>query len=116
MDMMVSLGLDHVADTMAGNKNLRVISDRQKRRLTVGEMILDGNCRFVCLENITDGLSSTNSIKLIRDLVNNYHTGGYLACISVLQPSDKIIHLFNKLLILTDNGKCSYFGPVDRPL
>lgn len=53
---------------MVGDENLRGISGGQKRRVTVGEMLLDHNCRFVCLENITDGLSSTDSIKLIHDL------------------------------------------------
>lgn len=68
--LMVSLGLDHVADTVVGDENLRGISGGQKRRVTVGEMILDETCKFVCLENITDGLSSTDSIKLIQDLAN----------------------------------------------
>jgi len=84
LDMMESLGLDHVVDTVVGDKNLRGISSGKKRRVTVGKMILDGNCRFVCLENIMDGLSSTNSIKIIWDLAITCHTGGYLACISVL--------------------------------
>lgn len=66
--MMEHLGLDHVADTVVGDENLRGISGGQKRRVTVGEMILDGNCKFVCLENITDGLSSNDSVKLIQDL------------------------------------------------
>ena len=69
-ELLVSLGLDHVADTVVGDENLRGISGGQKRRVTVGEMILDKNCKYVCLENITDGLSSTDSVKLIQDLAN----------------------------------------------
>ena len=68
--LMVGLGLDHVADTVVGDENLRGISGGQKRRVTVGEMMLDKDCKFVCFENITDGLSSNDSVKLIRDLAN----------------------------------------------
>lgn len=42
--------------------------------------------------------------------------GGHSACISLLQPSDDMVELFDKLLVLTSNGECAYFGPVDRPL
>jgi ABC-type multidrug transport system ATPase subunit len=69
LNLMTTLGLDHVADTVVGDENLRGISGGQKRRVTVGEM-LDPNCRFICMENITDGLSSTDSVKLITDLAN----------------------------------------------
>ncbi len=68
--LMVGLGLDHVADTVVGDENLRGISGGQKRRVTVGEMLLDKTCKFICMENITDGLSSIDSVKLIRDLAN----------------------------------------------
>ena len=114
--LMVNLGLDHVADTVVGDENLRGISGGQKRRVTVGEMMLDKSCKFVCFENITDGLSSTDSVKLIQDLANTCHKGGYAAFISLLQPSDAMVELFDKLLVLTSDGGMSYFGPVDRPL
>ena len=69
LNLMTTLGLDHVADTVVGDENLRGISGGQKHRVTVGEM-LDPNCRFICMENITDQLSSTDLVKLITDLAN----------------------------------------------
>lgn len=115
--LMVSLGLDHVADTVVGDENLRGISGGQKRRVTVGEMLLDQSvAKYVCLENITDGLSSTDSVKLIQDLSTACHTGGYSAFISLLQPSDEMVNLFDKMLVLTSEGEMSYFGEVDRTL
>lgn len=44
------------------------------------------------------------------------HKGGYSAFISLLQPSDEIVTMFDKLLVLTGDGAMSYFGPVDRSL
>jgi ABC-type multidrug transport system ATPase subunit len=67
--LLTTLGLDHVADTIVGDENIRGISGGQKRRVTVGEM-LSPHCSFICMENITDGLSSTDSVKLITDLAN----------------------------------------------
>jgi ABC-type multidrug transport system ATPase subunit len=67
--LLTTLGLEHVADTIVGDENIRGISGGQKRRVTVGEM-LSPHCSFICMENITDGLSSTDSVKLITDLAN----------------------------------------------
>lgn len=39
---------------------------------------------------------------------------GHAAFISLLQPSDEMIELFDKILVLTSNGELAYFGPVDR--
>ncbi len=44
------------------------------------------------------------------------HEAGYLAFVSLLQPSDDMVTLFDKLLVLTNEGEMSYFGPVDRSL
>ena len=67
--LLTTLGLNHVADTIVGDENIRGISGGQKRRVTVGEMLCP-HCSFICMENITDGLSSTDSVKLITDLAN----------------------------------------------
>ena len=53
--LMEALGIDHVADTVVGDENLRGISGGQKRRVTVGEMLLNPDAMFFGLENITDG-------------------------------------------------------------
>ena len=53
--LMKALGIDHVADTVVGDENLRGISGGQKRRVTVGEMLLNPEAKCFGLENITDG-------------------------------------------------------------
>lgn len=113
--LLTTLGLDHVADTIVGDENVRGISGGQKRRVTVGEM-LSPHCSFACMENITDGLSSTDGVRLISDLATLCHARGYSAFISLLQPSDDMVNLFDKLLVLSADGGMSYFGPVDRTI
>lgn len=114
--VMEALGLDHVADTVVGDENLRGISGGQKRRVTVGEMLFDPNATFFCLENITDGLASTDSLSLIQRLSLYSHQGNRAGFISLLQPSDEMVKCFDKLLVLTSHGELAYFGPVDRSL
>mmetsp|Transcript_2365 Transcript_2365/g.3498 ORF Transcript_2365/g.3498 Transcript_2365/m.3498 type:complete len:1027 (-) Transcript_2365:2652-5732(-) len=111
-----SLGLDHVADTVVGDENLRGVSGGQKRRVTVGEMMIDPDSSFFCLENITDGLASTDSVQLIRNIRRSCKSQGIAGFISLLQPSDEMVTQFDKILVLTNNGGMSYFGPVDRNL
>lgn len=109
------LGLDHVGDTVVGDENLRGVSGGQKRRVTVGEMMMDTqNTAFFCFENITDGLASTDSLSLISHLkraCKGLNLGGI---VSLSQPSDEIVELFDKVLVLGANGDMSYFGSIDR--
>ena len=117
-EVMVELGLDGVADTVVGDENLRGVSGGQKRRVTVGEMMFDdgdtSTTRFMCCDSITDGLSSSDSISLIEKFATACHTQGYAAFISLLQPSDEMIELFDKILVLTSCGELAYFGPVNK--
>jgi ABC-type multidrug transport system permease subunit len=110
------LDLNHVADTVVGDENLRGISGGQKRRVTVGEMLTDRSCSFLGLENITDGLSSTDSFHLIQTLSRACRMMKMSAVVSLLQPSDEIVQMFDKLLVLTSQGELAYFGPVQREL
>ena len=69
----------------------------RKRRVTVGEMILDSNCKYVCLENITDGLSSTDSVKLIQDLANVSCLILIIICVYTLFPLEIHTHIIRSI-------------------
>jgi ABC-type multidrug transport system ATPase subunit len=112
--MLQALALEHVGDTVVGDNNLRGVSGGQKRRVTVGEMAIDRECRFLFCENITDGLSSTDSYQILQKLkaaCEQYQKG---AMVTLMQPSDEMIKLFDTVLVLTTQGEMAYFGPVDR--
>ena len=74
----------------------------------------DPNCSFFSFENITDGLASTDSLALIQNLSRGCKTYNIAGVVSLLQPSDEIVELFDKLIVLTANGEMAYFGPIDR--
>lgn len=111
------LGLDHVADTVVGDENLRGISGGQKRRVTVGEMMTDpAHSAVFCFENITDGLASTDSYSLLKYLQAGCKSMNIAGIVSLLQPSDDMVELFDKLLVLGSEGELTYFGPVSRAI
>jgi ABC-type multidrug transport system ATPase subunit len=112
--ILANLGLDNVVDTVVGDENLRGISGGQKRRVTAAEMMTDSTAAFMCYENITDGLASTDSIMLIQKLSSACHKAGYAGFVSLVQPSDEMVELFENILVLTSHGELAYFGPVDR--
>ena len=114
--MLDLLGLSHVADTVVGDENLRGVSGGQKRRVTVGEMLMNRHSKFMCLDNITDGLASTDSIELISNISRACKQFGVAAIITLLQPSDEIVNQFDKLLVLGEGGELDYFGPLNRTL
>lgn len=114
-DMLKYLALDNVGDTVVGDENLRGVSGGQKRRVTIGEMAIDQGATFLFCENITDGLSSSDSLTILTELQHACSSpNGYGAMVSLEQPSDEMVKLFDNVLILSTTGELLYFGPVDR--
>lgn len=109
--MLDILDLSNVAETVVGDENLRGISGGQKRRVTVGEMLIANGTRFLGLENITDGLSSQDSFNIVKSLKGACESFQSAAVISLNQPSDEIVALFDNILVLDHRGELSYFGP-----
>jgi len=94
-----------------GDENLRGISGGQKRRVTVGEMLIAYRMRFLGLENITDGLSSQDSFIICQQLKKACLSFQSAAVVSLNQPSDEIVELFDNLLVLDHRGEMVFFGP-----
>jgi ABC-type multidrug transport system ATPase subunit len=114
--MMEALSLENVADTVVGDENLRGVSGGQKRRVTVGEMAIDRETQFLFCENVTDGLSSNDSLQILQRLQKACKSNNMGAMVTLMQPSDEMIALFDTIMVLTTTGELAYFGPVDRPV
>lgn len=110
-EVLEILDLSHVADTVVGDENLRGISGGQKRRVTVGEMLIANGTRFLGLENISDGLSSQDSFNIVTQIKCACESFQTAAVISLNQPSDEIVALFENVLVLDHRGEMAYFGP-----
>jgi ABC-type multidrug transport system ATPase subunit len=80
--------------------------------VTVGEMLIDPNASIFCLDNITDGLASTDSFSLIQQISAACKKYRLAAVITLLQPSNEIVQLFDKLLVLLSENNVLYFCSV----
>jgi len=79
--------------------------------VTVGEMLVARGTRFLGLEDITDGLSSQDSYNIVKELKAACESVNAAAIISLNQPSDEIVQLFDNILVLDSKGELAYFGP-----
>jgi len=62
---MKALGVFHVRDTVVGNELLRGISGGQRKRVTIGEMMVGPKPIFLC-DEISTGLDSARTFEIIR--------------------------------------------------
>ncbi|KAI3468295.1 hypothetical protein Pfo_024958 [Paulownia fortunei] len=82
------LGLEICADTIVGNEMFRGISGGQKKRVTIGEMMV-GPARALFMDEISTGLDSSTTFQI---------------------PAPEIYELFDDIILLSD-GRIVYQGP-----
>ncbi len=61
------LGLNKCRDTIVGNNTMRGISGGEKRRVTLGEMLMSPTKCKLC-DSITTGLDSATAVDIVRTL------------------------------------------------
>jgi ABC-type multidrug transport system ATPase subunit len=104
------LGLDHVKDTFVGDDDIRGVSGGQRRRVTVGEMLM-GASPILCGDEISNGLDATSTFEMIQTFTLLAKDVKRLRVISLLQPSPETVSLFNEIILLSE-GKLLYAGPI----
>jgi ABC-type multidrug transport system ATPase subunit len=78
------LGLKDCADTVVGDEMLRGVSGGQKRRVTVGEMLIPPkSIKF--MDAVSNGLDASTTFDIFRALKHISRTLGFTACVSLLQ-------------------------------
>ena len=107
-DILTNLGIQKIKNLKVGNTLNKVISGGQRKRLNIAlELIRNPEILFV--DEPTSGLSSSDAylvLKLLKDIANS----GSIVIINIHQPPSDIFLLFDKLLILDENGYAAYFG------
>ena len=108
-DMIATLGLEKVADSLIGNAMIRGISGGEKKRTAIGvELITQPGLLF--LDEPTSGLDSFSAFRVVKVLQGLARTGCSILC-TIHQPSSEIFHLFDSA-ILMESGEIVYNGPV----
>eukprot|EP01029_Cantina_marsupialis_P020357 TRINITY_DN4770_c0_g1_i2.p1 TRINITY_DN4770_c0_g1~~TRINITY_DN4770_c0_g1_i2.p1 ORF type:complete len:1323 (+),score=438.91 TRINITY_DN4770_c0_g1_i2:94-4062(+) len=107
-----SLGLNICEDTIVGDQMYRGVSGGEKRRVTVGEMLL-GPQRVLLLDNITTGLDSAVALDINKMLRLWSDTLNGVVVASLLQPEPEVLALYDDVLLL-DQGRVLYHGPINE--
>jgi len=110
--VLQSLGLYETRDLKVGSPMDKTISGGQRKRLNIAlELIREPSVLFV--DEPTSGLSSRDS-ENIMDLLKELALKGRLVFVVIHQPSSDIYKLFDKLLLMDQEGHPVYYGdPVD---
>lgn len=105
-----SLGLLHVRDTFVGDDDIRGVSGGQRRRVTVGEMLMDSS-PILCGDEISNGLDAKSTFDMIQILGFIGKVQKKMRVISLLQPSPETVSLFDEVILLAQ-GNLLYVGPI----
>ena len=106
------LGLRECQHTILGNAMLRGVSGGQRRRVTLGEMMIT-NARALFLDEITTGLDSATSFDILRTLRDWTRITNGSVVTALLQPTPECCSLFDRLLLIRE-GALLYDGPMDK--
>lgn len=109
VDRVISLlGLDVCANTIIGSAVVRGISGGQKRRVSVGEMMLSG-ARVLACDQITDGLDSAVALDIMRFLAAWARATGGTVVAALQAPTPEVLGCFDSVLLL-GAGRVLYAG------
>lgn len=101
------LGLTKCKNTIIGGQFLRGISGGERKRTSIGhEILIDPS--LLLLDEPTSGLDSTTALKIVQLLIR-LAQGGRTIITTIHQPSSRLFHSFDKLLLLAE-GHSIYFG------
>ncbi|KAF5779080.1 putative AAA+ ATPase domain, pigment precursor permease/Protein ATP-binding cassette sub-family G [Helianthus annuus] len=106
------LGLETCADSMVGDQMRRGISGGEKKRVTIGE-ILVGPANVFFMDEISNGLDSSTTCRIIKFLRQMVHVMDLTMVISLLQPDPETYKLFDDVILMSE-GQIVYQGPCDN--
>ncbi|KAK1403072.1 ATP-binding cassette 14 [Heracleum sosnowskyi] len=107
------LGLTKCKNSMIGGPLFRGISGGEKKRVSIGQEMLI-NPSLLLLDEPTSGLDSTTAQRILNTL-KRLACGGRTIVTTIHQPSSRLYHMFDKVLLLSE-GCPIYYGPASTAL
>eukprot|EP00981_Chlorochromonas_danica_P012460 scaffold4964_cov248-Ochromonas_danica.AAC.6 len=114
------LGLNKCKDTYVGNATIRGVSGGQKRRVTIGEMLVCPR-PVKMMDCITNGLDTATAYDIVKAIkVTNLALGNtevisLLQCMFSPQPPPDVYNLFDEVILLCE-GHIIYHGPREKAM
>ncbi|KAL6327276.1 hypothetical protein AAG906_017833 [Vitis piasezkii] len=108
------LGLDICADIVVGDDMRRGISGGEKKRVTIGEMLV-GPAKALFMDEISTGLDSSTTFQIVKFMRQMVHIMEVTMIISLLQPAPETYDLFDAIILLCE-GQIVYQGPCENIL
>ncbi|CAE7825330.1 ABCG31, partial [Symbiodinium sp. KB8] len=103
------LGLEECAETYVGNDLVRGVSGGQRKRISIGELLIT-NARVTLLDEYSTGLDTSTTFDITNALRQwTRHMGGVLGA-SLLQPTPEVYALFDDIVLLRE-GAVVFHGP-----
>ncbi|ETL41745.1 hypothetical protein L916_07331, partial [Phytophthora nicotianae] len=103
------LGLENCADTVVGDALLRGVSGGERKRVTVGEVLVGGQSLFLC-DEISTGLDSAATFDIVKSMRTWCKTLGGSVIVALLQPTPEVVEMFDDILMVHE-GHMVYHGP-----
>ncbi|XP_073055495.1 ABC transporter G family member 14-like [Primulina eburnea] len=111
--VITELGLVRCQNCMIGGPLFRGISGGEKKRVSIGQEILV-NPSLLLLDEPTSGLDSTTALRILNTL-KGLATGGRTIITTIHQPSSRLYHMFDKVVLLSE-GCPIYYGLASNAL
>eukprot|EP00403_Amphidinium_massartii_P008428 CAMPEP_0178426162 /NCGR_PEP_ID=MMETSP0689_2-20121128/29096_1 /TAXON_ID=160604 /ORGANISM="Amphidinium massartii, Strain CS-259" /LENGTH=1373 /DNA_ID=CAMNT_0020047847 /DNA_START=36 /DNA_END=4154 /DNA_ORIENTATION=+ len=102
------LGLQTCKDTIVGNDMMRGVSGGQRKRVTLGEMMM-GNFITFFLDEISTGLDSAATLDITKALRYATDVFRLSTTVALLQPAPEVYAQFDDILLM-DTGNIVYHG------
>ncbi|KAJ4750322.1 ABC transporter G family member 2 [Rhynchospora pubera] len=113
MDVIYELGLDRCQNTMIGGSFVRGVSGGERKRVCIGcEIIINPSLLF--LDEPTSGLDSTTALRIVQ-VLHNIAEAGKTVVTTIHQPSSRLFHKFDKLILL-GKGSLLYYGKASEAM
>ncbi|CAM8903953.1 unnamed protein product [Rhodiola kirilowii] len=111
--VIAELGLSRCRNSMIGGPLFRGISGGEKKRVSIGQEMLI-NPSLLLLDEPTSGLDSTTAQRIMTT-VKRLATAGRTVITTIHQPSSRLYHMFDKVILLSE-GRSIYYGSASSAL
>ena len=97
-NVLTTLGLSDCKDTYVGDAMIRGVSGGQKRRATIGEVVVCPR-PISLLDSISNGLDAATTYDIVRAVRQINTIIGTTVLLSLLQPSPDVFELFDEVMV-----------------